>query len=187
VNLLEVLNEIENCTACPLHAAMPFKPVPGIGNNHATIMLIGEAPGAEESIIEEPFVGQAGRMLDKLLEAAGLDRASLYVSNLVKCRPCNGNKNRAPTQKEIKACNGLILKEILAVKPQVIFTLGKLPTFNLLKLKSTDKLTNYIGKEIVVDGYTIIPNFHPSYIMQYGKKEMEMAIEVFKIGHKYLT
>lgn len=165
---------------------MPFKPVPGVGPSNAAIMLIGEAPGAEESVVEEPFVGQAGRMLDKLLLAAGLDRSSIYVSNLVKCRPTVGKRNRPPSSKEIKECRGWILKEIDAVKPKVMFTLGKLPTFNLLSLKSTDKLTNYIGKEFAFEGGVIIPNYHPSFLMQYGKKEIDLAISIFKMGVKYL-
>ncbi len=193
--------EIQACKACGLCKTMPFKPVPGIGPLNAKIMLIGEAPGEDESIIEEPFVGQAGKMLDRLLFEAGLNRKEIYIANLVNCRPIDGKKNRAPTVKEIKACKHWLIKQIELVKPKVIFTLGRLPTNHVLGLKSTAKLQDYIGVKFNrwVDMYGIltigldinhtivIPTYHPSFLMQYGKKEIAQAISVFKMGLEYLN
>lgn len=168
---------------------MPFKPVVGIGPSNASIMIVGEAPGEDESIAEEPFIGQAGMMLNKLLQAAGLNRDELYIANLVNCRPTEGKRNRPPTKAEITACNGWLIKQILSVRPKVIFTLGKLPTFNLLKLKTASKLHDYIGKESEWkrDDFEckIIPNLHPSYVMQYGKKEVQLTSDIFKMGLKF--
>lgn len=193
--------QIRGCTACELCKNMPFHPIPGVGPLNAKIMLIGEAPGEDESLIEEPFVGQAGKMLDRLLSEAGLVRKDLYIANLVNCRPVDGKRNRAPTAKEIKACMPWLIKQIEIVRPKAIFTLGRLPTSRILGLKSTAKLQDYIGIKfnrwvscgnITTLGLdechtTVIPNYHPSFIMQYGKKEIAQAVSVFEMGLRYLT
>lgn len=188
--------QIRACTSCGLCKTMPFHPVPGIGPTNAKIMIIGEAPGEDESMIEEPFVGQAGMMLNRLLSEAGLDRKLLYITNLVKCRPINGKKNRPPTKAEISACTGWIADEITSVNPKLIFTLGKLPTVRMLGLKSTIKLHDYIGTNNnfhIHDcmgehiNINVIPNLHPSFLMQYGKKEIAQAVSVFKMGIEYLN
>ncbi len=190
IPLSQLHSEIKLCTSCTLCEAMPFKPVTGIGPSNASIMIVGEAPGEDESIAEEPFIGQAGMMLNKLLQGAGLNRNDLYIANLVNCRPTEGKRNRPPTKAEINACNQWLISQILAVRPKVIFTLGKLPTFNLLGLKTTAKLHDYIGKESEWKRgdfqCKIIPNLHPSYVMQYGKKEVQLTSDIFKIGLKYV-
>lgn len=195
VDLKQLHQQIKLCTKCDLCKSMPFSPVTGTGNPSAKILLVGEAPGEDESLVEEPFVGMAGRMLDRLLKEAGLNRTSIHITNLVKCRPTVGKKNRPPTKKEIKACTGWIADEIMLIKPKVIFTLGKLPTIHLLNLKSTMKLHDYVGtlnnfhihdcmgEHINID---VIPNLHPSYIMQYGKKEISLAVDTFKKGLLYV-
>lgn len=182
-------DEIRNCKACGLCEAMPFFPVPGIGQVNSSIMIVGEAPGEDEAIAEEPFVGLAGKMLDRLLNQAGITRKSVYIANVVNCRPTEGKKNRPPSRTEIKACSSWLYKQIELVKPKVIFTLGKIPSILLLKEKSTFKLHDHIGivhKVADLDGIDIIPNLHPSYIMQYGKQEVEQAIDIFKLGHNYI-
>ncbi len=195
VDLTQLHQQIKLCTKCDLCKSMPFSPVTGVGNPNAKILLVGEAPGEDESIIEEPFVGMAGRMLDRLLKEAGLNRESIHITNLVKCRPTVGKKNRPPTKAEIKACTGWIADEIMLIKPKVIFTLGKLPTVRLLNLKTTIKLHDYVGtlnnfhihdcmgEHVNID---VIPNLHPSYIMQYGKKEISLAVDTFKKGLLYV-
>jgi DNA polymerase len=166
---------------------MPFKPVSGIGPINSSIMIVGEAPGQDESVIEEPFVGQAGRMLDVLLKDSGINRQKTFICNTVNCRPTNdGKKNRPPSKTEINSCKHWLLKQIDLVKPKLIFTLGKIPTHVLLSLKPSFKLADYLGQPVKYIQneveYIIVPNYHPSYIMQYGKKEVNTAIEIFKKG-----
>lgn len=186
-------DEIRDCTKCGLCKTMPFKPVPGYGPKNARIMIVGEAPGEEESLIEQPFVGLCGKLLTKMLIEAGINRDECYIANVVNCRPVDGTRNRPPTGKEIKACKDWVFQQIEEVNPDIIFTLGKVPTSTLYpKFKSTSRLKDVIGVPAkmggaVVKENTVIPNFHPSYIMVYGKKELELAIEVFKKGKSLLT
>ncbi len=190
--------EIKLCQSCGLCKNMPFKPIPGVGPSDARLMIVGEAPGEDESIMEEPFVGQCGRLLDRLLKEAGLERDQIYICNTVNCRPVEGKKNRTPTQVEINQCKHWLYKQIGIVKPQVIFTLGKIPTRTILHLKSSFTLKDYIGiphntKFDLMYNFeeenpplfhfaNVIPNYHPSYLMQYGKKELELAVNIFKKG-----
>lgn len=194
-NSLEVLqDEIRNCRLCSLCETMPFKPVPGVGPLKADIFVVGEAPGEDESILEEPFVGLAGKMLDKLLVEAGIDRSSIYISNVVNCRPTEGKRNRPPTRTEIKTCQGWLVKQILEVQPKLIFTLGKIPTCTVLGLKTAIKLHDYIGtkQNLHIKGtfeninIAVIPNLHPSYVMVYGKKEVQTAVRIFREGLEYV-
>ena len=202
-NSLEILqDEIRGCQQCELWTTMPFNPVPGIGPKRASVMIIGEAPGEDESIAEEPFVGACGRFLDTLLERAGIDRSEVYICNTVNCRPTVdglGKKNRPPTKKEISSCSGWLDKQILEVRPTVIFTLGKIPTCSIRGLKSTIKLADYVGKWGYIYpyhshqnihysslGYWHTANYHPSYLLQYGKDKTELAIKVFKEGLAHL-
>ncbi len=188
--MLEIIREeIRNCRNCNLCEKMPFNPVPSVGPQDAPILLIGEAPGEDESIVEEPFVGIAGQMLNRLLESAGLSRSSILIANVVNCRPTVNNewkKNRPPSRAEIKTCQGWLFKQIEEAKPRVIFTLGKIPTYVVLGLKPTFKLHDYIGNTYQYGEADVIPNLHPSYIMQYGKKEVQLASDIFKMGLKYV-
>ena len=197
---LEVLQEdIRDCKKCDLCKTMPFKPVAGIGPKRASVMIVGEAPGEDESIAEEPFVGACGRFLNKMLREAGIEREEVYVANTVNCRPTVdnlGKRNRPPSRSEIKTCQGWLFKQITEVQPKVIFTLGKIPTCSLLNLKATAKLQDFIGKPYIVPfsiedlhdyAPIVIPTYHPSYLMVYGKKEYNIGIQTFKEGLKILT
>lgn len=187
MNELQLLQkQIKTCHNCSLCEGMPFNPVTSIGNVNSQIMIVGEAPGYDESITEEPFVGQCGRMLDKMLKEADINRSDCYICNTVNCRPTEGNKNRPPNRMEISACKTWLFKQIDLVKPRVIFTLGKIPTYTILGLKASITLNDYVGNEYQsehkYDNAIIIPNYHPSYLMQYGKKKVDAAIEIFKKG-----
>lgn len=188
-------NEIQNCTRCPLHKSMPLgcKPVPGIGPNNARIMIIGEALGEDESIIGKPFQGQCGRLLNKMLEEAGIDREKTFVTNVVKCRPLKGKANRPPTKDEILVCAGWLDREIYENVPEIIFTLGKVPTYELLddRLKSTFKLGEVVGKEHKLDidwggdpaaisKHIVVPVFHPSYVMVHSRKDYDLCVDIFR-------
>ena len=183
-----VLNiDIDKCEKCSLVCDMPLgSPVPGVGPIGATIMLVGEALGYDESLLEEPFVGQCGKLLDSLLEQAGIDRNRLFITNTVKCRPTknNGKANRPPSEDEITACKSWLWKEIQLVKPDCIVTLGKVPTYTLLhsQLKKAFKLGYLVGVEHIVD-YSeakIFPAYHPSFLMLHGKDKVKDTVNLFK-------
>ena len=184
---LEVLKEdIKNCTRCSLYKNMPLGPILSVGNK-SNMMIVGEAPGEREGVLEEPFVGLAGKTLDKILEKCGLQRDNFYICNTVNCRPMDGNKNRKPTKEEIKTCSSWLYEQIKLVQPKLIFTLGITPTQFLLEKKGVLKLEDYIGQVHTVNQLNIMPNYHPSYLMQHGRKKTEQAENVFKKGVEWLT
>ena len=110
-------------------------------------MLVGEAPGADEDLLGEPFVGRCGDLLTKMLTDLGIDRENVYITNTVKCRPVEGKKNRPPKKEEIQSCKNWLWKEIQEVAPKVIVTFGKVPTSLLLKIsKHKLKLGDVVGR-----------------------------------------
>lgn len=165
-------------------------PVPGVGiYEKQDIMLVGEALGEDESIMELPFVGLCGKFLDSMLIKAGLRRDWLYITNTVKCRPTknNGKANRPPEDSEIQACKGWLWKEIKGVNPKAIITLGKVPTALLMKKKAFI-LGDYVGQNFKPDWFhtTIFPCYHPSYIMVRAKNKEEDVISVFKTVKEFV-
>ena len=163
-------------------------PVPGIGDPNADIMFVGEALGENEAIQERPFVGVAGQLLTKMLKEVGITREECYITNVVHCRPTTngGKKNRAPTEEEITACKGWLWKEMQTVKPKIIVTLGKVPTYTLLhsKLKKTFKMGAVAGNVYDVDYIDshFIPCWHPSYLLQHGKDKIEETKDILKLA-----
>lgn len=162
--------------------------VPPEGSLDAKIMLIGECPGIEEVYQKRPFVGRCGKLLDKILKDAGIKRESCYITNVVKqvCR--TGNKNRPPTEEEIVEWGEGLRNEITSSKCRVIVTLGKTPTRFLLGCKKTFNLGELVGKiyrREITDAH-IIPSYHPSWLLQYGKQEIIETTSLFKkIGKTY--
>lgn len=169
--------------------------VPGVGPETAKLMLIGEAPGKDEDEQAEPFVGRAGQLLDKMLKDAGLNRADAYITNVVKCRPTETNgkfiKNRPPTDEEILYCKKWLWEEMQLIAPQVIVTLGAVPTKTLLQkfLKKPFSMGKVVGKVYQVP-YThsvIIPAWHPSYLLQHGKAFLEDSMQHYKLVYGILN
>ena len=155
-DILSVLeNKIKNCTSCPLGKTRT-NAVPGEGNSKAKIMIIGEAPGRNEDEQGRPFVGIAGKRLNKLLEDNGIERKDVFITNVVKCRP---PKNRVPTEDEAKTCIELFLNEqINLIKPKLIILLGKTASDNFLKFPFKE----IRGKFIKQKQFTFFPVYHPS-------------------------
>ncbi len=155
----------------------------GKGPSTAKLMLIGEAPGAEELEAKQPFVGRAGKLLTTMLQAAKIDRSECYVTNVVKEACREDNKNRPPKRHEIDKWKELLWEEIKTHEcVKVILTLGKVPTALLLGLPATFKLNDYIAKQYLRP-YTkasIIPVLHPSYLLQYGREHTEATVKLFK-------
>jgi len=139
----------------------------GEGNPDAALMIVGEAPGEEEDRTGRPFVGRSGQLLDKILESVHIEREDIYISNIVKYRPPN---NRNPTPEEVAASEWLILEQIKLVRPQIIGTLGNVPTQYFLNTK--EGITKTRGKFAEWrSGIRVLPLFHPSYLLRNPSRE----------------
>jgi DNA polymerase len=159
--LKDVFHEARGCTRCPQLAATRTTVVFGSGNADADLMFVGEAPGRSEDEQGLPFVGQAGRLLDRLLEEIGLERADVYIANTLKCRPPG---NRDPHPAEIESCQDYLLRQVALIQPRVICTLGNFAT-KLLRADPTG-ITRLHGRdEVRVIGTRAVrlyPIFHPA-------------------------
>ncbi len=156
-DLFEALcSEIAKCTKCTLHEKR-LHPVPGEGSLDAELMLVGEGPGVTEDKMGRPFVGQAGKVLDQLLESIGLHRNDVFIGNAVKCRPPG---NRTPHLEEIKACEDFLLAQIAMIEPQIIVLLGNAALTALLG--NTRSISQVRGSLIDHQGMKFFPVFHPA-------------------------
>jgi len=153
--LKEVAAEVSVCTKCDLSKGRT-KAVPGEGNPHAQVMFIGEGPGFHEDKQGRPFVGPAGQFLEELLASINLKRADVFITNVVKCRPPG---NRDPLPAEIDACNGYLDRQIAAIDPQVIVTLGR---FSMAKFFGGEKISAIHGRARKIDGRICIAMYHPA-------------------------
>ena len=149
------------CTRCKLHTLGRSQVVFGVGNPSADLMFVGEAPGADEDIQGEPFVGKAGQLLTRIIEAIGLTRGEVYIANVIKCRP-PGNRNPEPD--EVAECEPFLFRQIDAVRPKVIVALGKFAAQCLLR--SDVPITRLRGKEFAFRDAILIPTFHPAYLLR---------------------
>ncbi|MDL1892279.1 uracil-DNA glycosylase [Sphingobacteriales bacterium CHB3] len=160
-NTLDELNaRICNCTKCALGATRT-KFVFGVGNPKATLMLIGEAPGADEDAQGEPFVGRAGQLLNKILEAIHFKRSDVYICNILKCRPPN---NRKPTPEESELCKPYLKKQIEIVKPKVILCLGLTAAENLLG--TNESMGKLRGRVMQYEGVPVMITYHPAALLR---------------------
>lgn len=150
-----IAEEIRACTACSLHETRT-QAVPGSGTADARIVFVGEAPGAQEDKRGLPFVGQAGKLLDQLLEGIGLGRDRVAILNVIKCRPPD---NRPPRKEEIAACRHFLDRQLDAIQPQLIVTLGR---FSLAQFCPEAGITQVHGQVQRVDGRLIYPVYHPA-------------------------
>ncbi len=148
------------CTRCQLHETCQ-QVVMGKGTINNRIMFVGEGPGAQEDKKGIPFVGRAGRLLDKILEAVEITRDDIYITNIVKCRPPG---NRAPTIKEARACSPILQAEIKLINPKVIVPLGSTALKYLIDQKMS--ITKMRGKWIKRGNIFILPTFHPAYLLR---------------------
>ncbi len=152
--------QVEACAMCPLHEGIHHK-VPGQGDEHAPLMLIGEGPGQQEDLSGRPFVGAAGQLLDKMLAAIGLTREQVYICNIVKCRP---PQNRVPEPDERAACMDYLRAQVALVRPKVIVCLGSTPTRALLG--DDMRITRDRGVWQLRKGVWFMPTFHPAALLR---------------------
>ncbi len=153
--LREVAQQTAACTRCKLHYSRK-NAVPGSGDPHASIMFIGEGPGFYENEQGLPFVGPAGNFLDELLAEAGLARQEVFITNVVKCRPPG---NRDPLTEELEACKPYLERQIAAINPDVIVTLGRISMSYFVK---NGKISSIHGHSFWVNGRMVVPMYHPA-------------------------
>ena len=152
--------EVLACKRCGLHKTRR-NVVFGAGNPEAKLMFIGEAPGEDEDIQGLPFVGRAGKLLTKIIEAMGLKREDVYIANILKCRPPN---NRIPMPTEIIECLDFVKKQVDIIKPKVICTLGKFASQTLLRTQTPISVLRGHFQEY--NGIKVMPTFHPAYLLR---------------------
>jgi DNA polymerase len=170
--LAEIAAQVTGCENCALHFSRKNS-VPGEGPADAEIMFIGEGPGFYENEQGRPFVGQAGKFLDELLEIASLHREKVFICNVVKCRPPG---NRDPLPEELQACNSYLDRQIEAIDPRVIVTLGR---FSMAKFLPNARISEIHGRASMVRGKLIVPMFHPAAALHQPSLK-PLVIEDFK-------
>ena len=158
-----------DCSRCKLHTLGRRQVVFGVGNPNADLMFVGEAPGADEDIQGEPFVGRAGQLLTKIIEAINMRREDVYIANVIKCRP---PQNRNPEPDEVDQCEPFLFRQIETIKPKVIVALGKFAAQSLLK--TTEPITRIRGREYKYRDAILMPTYHPAYLLRNPSSKREV-------------
>ncbi|MDZ4659400.1 MAG: uracil-DNA glycosylase [Bythopirellula sp.] len=159
---LEILrDEVAACTKCHELATTRTQTVFGVGNPQARLCFLGEAPGADEDRLGEPFVGKGGQLLNKIMEACRLKREDVYILNVIKCRP-PGNRN--PTPQEAQNCRPYLLRQLELIQPEFICCLGAVAAQNLLQ--TTDAIGKLRGKVHKYQGINVVCTYHPAYLLR---------------------
>jgi uracil-DNA glycosylase len=168
---------IGDCTRCKLHGLGRRQVVFGVGNPEADLMFVGEAPGADEDLQGEPFVGRAGQLLTKIIEAIGLKRSDVYIANVIKCRP-PGNRNPEPD--EVATCEPFLSRQVDVIRPKVIVALGSFAAKALLR--SDAPISRIRGH--VFDyrgGAKLIPTFHPAFLLRSPERKRDVWEDMKKV------
>lgn len=169
VTALRIIREdLGDCTRCRLHAQGRKQIVFGVGNPGADLMFVGEGPGADEDEQGEPFVGRAGQLLNKMIEAMGLKREEVYIANVVKCRPPG---NRTPERDECETCSPFLYRQIDVIKPRAIVALGAVAAKTLLGLNDT--MANMRGQWFDYRGTKLRVTYHPAYLLRDPRQKGE--------------
>ena len=179
---LELRKQVTACRQCALHQNRK-QTVFGVGDTSADWMVIGEAPGAEEDRKGEPFVGRAGKLLNAMLLAIGLQRDQVFIANILKCRP---PENRDPRAEEVASCQSYLDRQINLIQPRIILAVGKIAAQNLLKVDTSigrmrGQVYEYPGSNIPV-----VVTYHPAYLLRSPKEkrkswqDLQMAMQIYK-------
>lgn len=161
--------DLGECTRCKLHTLGRKQIVFGVGNPTADLMFVGEAPGADEDLKGEPFVGRAGQLLTKIIEAIGLAREDVYIANIIKCRP---PQNRNPDPDEVETCEPFLFQQIDIIQPKVVVALGTFAARTLLR--TMDPISRLRGRIHEYRGAKLIPTFHPAYLLRNPSSKREV-------------
>ena len=176
VTLKGIRTELGDCTRCKLHGLGRNQIVFGTGDEHAKLMFVGEAPGRDEDIKGIPFVGRAGQLLTKIIESIDLSRESVYIANVIKCRP---PQNRNPEIDEVETCEPFLFSQIDAIKPKVIVALGTFAAQTLLE--STETISRLRGKVYEYRGSSLIPTFHPAFLLRSPTRKRDVWEDMKKV------
>jgi len=171
------LGECRRCKLAPLRTTLVF----GVGNPKAELLFVGEGPGADEDAQGEPFVGKAGQLLTRMIEAMGFERREVYIANVVKCRPPG---NRDPEPDEIEACEPFLAAQIAAIAPKVIVALGRFAVQTLLR--DATPISRQRGRWREYRGVRLMPTFHPAYLLrnaaEKGKAWEDLQLVMKELG-----
>ena len=173
--------EVAACVKCELHKGRT-QTVFGVGDTRAGIMLVGEAPGAEEDRQGEPFVGRAGKLLNAMLAAIGLQREAVFIANILKCRP---PKNRDPRPEEVSACEPYLKRQIELVQPRILLALGRVAAQNLLKVDTPIGRMRGRCYEYPEPRVPVVVTYHPAYLLRSPREkrkvwqDLQFAMQVY--------
>lgn len=159
--LAKIAAEIAACTRCGLHAGRT-NTVPGQGNPQPEILFVGEAPGKDEDEQGLAFVGRAGKLLTKMIEAMGFAREDVFIANINKCRP---PENRTPTREEMDTCLPFLKRQIATLKPKVIIAMGATAVDGLVPLPEGQTISKVRGEWLEFEGIPLMPTYHPAYLL----------------------
>lgn len=168
-------NKVKSCQNCKLFL-MRKNAVFGIGNPDAQLLFVGEAPGFDEDIQQKPFVGRAGKLLTKMINAMGLLRSKVYICNVVNCKPPD---NRKPARDEIEICNPFLVAQIEIIKPKIIVALGAYALNTLLI--SNFSITHFRGTWMRYKNIDVMPTFHPAYLLRYPIKKKDTWFDLQQV------
>ena len=175
--LLTIREDLGPCTRCKLHQQGRKQIVFGVGNPGADLMFVGEAPGADEDLQGEPFVGRAGQLLTKIIESIGLKRSDVYIANVIKCRP---PQNRNPEPDEVASCQPFLFQQIDAIQPRIIVALGTFAAQALLG--SVAPISRLRGQlHDFRGGAKLIPTFHPAFLLRSPDRKRDVWEDMKKV------
>ena len=178
----ELENCVNNCQLCALHKTR-MHAVFGVGNKHAKLMLVGEAPGANEDSQGEPFVGRAGMLLNSMLKAINLDRNDVYIANILKCRPPN---NRDPSPEEVRLCTNYLLQQIDLIKPKLIVAVGRIAAHFLLN--TDESMAKLRGQKYSYGQHNtpLLITYHPAYLLRSPREKSKSYQDLLFIQRNLL-
>lgn len=177
-SLEEIRKECENCRKCSL-AETRTNTVFGVGNPHASLMFVGEAPGEKEDLSGIPFVGAAGKLFDKYLAAVGIPREEVYIANMLKCRP---PKNRDPKPEEQDLCIEYLREQVRTISPKLIVCLGRISAMRLIK--PDFRITAEHGIWFEKGAFSICAVYHPSALLRDPRKKDDMLADMMEIKRR---
>jgi DNA polymerase len=176
-SLLSIRGDIGDCTRCKLYGLGRKQIVFGVGNPHAHLMFVGEAPGADEDVQGEPFVGRAGQLLTKIIQSIGFERSDVYIANVIKCRPPS---NRNPEPDEVASCQPFLFRQIDSIQPRIIVALGTFATQALLNtVAPISKLRGQVHE--FRGGAKLIPTFHPAFLLRSPDRKRDVWEDMKKV------
>lgn len=177
--LLDIRTELGDCKRCKLHVHRRHI-VFGSGNSEAKLVFVGEGPGEDEDIQGKPFVGRAGQLLTKIIHSINLAREDVYIANIIKCRP---PQNRNPEPDEIKACEPFLIRQLDAIKPELICALGTFAAQTLLK--TDEKISSLRGRFIPYRHSRLMATFHPAFLLRNPERKRDVWEDMKMIRKEY--